>query len=178
VANIPTSAGTTGPTALPTGSRYAYLDRLQDKMEERLAHKVPAAGRFCGFCFGRLRPDDQVCPFCEHSLDRVGTTREIPQEVLRAYKAKQRTEATWVYGMGFVGLIIASFLFVVMVLWGPGPIGHPAVAFTMLIGGGYVLARFFGEVVGGTIGFPKAIRRRDALWDEWLKTHPDPVSRG
>ncbi len=174
MADAPTSAGRPGPQPLPTGSPYPYLDRLQDKMEERLAHKVPAGGRFCGFCFGRVRQEDATCPFCDGALDRTGIVTEIPQDVLRAYKAKQRTEASWVYGMGFVGLIIASFLFVVMVLWGPGPIGHPAIAFTVLIGGGYLMARFFGEVVGGVIGFPKGIRKRDELWTEWLKTHPDP----
>lgn len=143
-------------------------------MDERLAHKVPAGGRFCGFCFGRVRPEDQACGFCERPLAKTGIVNEIPQEVLRAYKAKQRTEATWVYGMGFFGLIFASFLFVVMVLWGPGPIGHPAIAFTVLIGGGYVMARFIGEVIGGAIGFPRGIRKRDEMWAEWLKSHPDP----
>ena len=156
------------PQPLPSGTAYPYLDRLQEKMEERLAHKVPAGGRFCGFCFGRLRPVDQDCPFCERPLAESGIAAEIPQDVLRVYKAKQRTEATWVYGMGFVGLIIASFLFVVMVLWGPGPLGHPAVGFAVLIGGGYLLARFFGEVVGGAIGYGKAIRKRDELWASWL----------
>lgn len=161
---------------MATGSVYPYLDRLQDKMEERLAHKVPAGGRFCGFCFGRLRPEDATCAFCERPLSQTGVSGEIPQEVLRAYKAKQRTEATWVYGMGFVGLILASFLFVVMVLWGPGPIGHPAIAFAVLIGGGYLMARWFGEVVGAVIGIPKGIRKRDELWTEWLKAHPDPTA--
>lgn len=143
---------------------YPYLDLLQDKMEERLAHKVPAAGRFCGYCYGRQRPEDTVCAFCGRPLAESGTVKEIPQDVLRAYKAKQRTEASWVYGMGFVGLIVASILFVVMVLWGPGPLGHPAIAFGVLIGGGYLMARYTGEVIGGRIGYPKAIRRRNEMW--------------
>lgn len=149
---------------MPDSAAYPYLDTLQDKMEERLAHKVPAAGRFCGFCYGRQRPEDTVCAFCSRLLAESGTVTEIPQAALRAYKAKQRTEASWVYGMGFVGLIIASILFVVMVLWGPGPLGHPAVAFAVLIGGGYLMARYTGEVIGGRIGYGKAIRKRDELW--------------
>jgi hypothetical protein len=45
-------------------------------------------------------------------------------------------------------------------------------ALTTLIGGGYLLARFFGEIVGGSVGFGKAIRKRDALWAEWLRSRP------
>ena len=45
-------------------SPYPYLDLLQDKMEERLARRVPASGRFCGFCYGRLRQEEAGCPFC------------------------------------------------------------------------------------------------------------------
>ena len=44
-------------------SPYPYLDRLQEKMEERLARKVPVAGRFCGFCYARLRGSDAACAY-------------------------------------------------------------------------------------------------------------------
>ena len=107
-------------------------------------------------------------------LAESGAVTEIPQAALRAYKAKQRTEASWVYGMGFVGLIIASILFVVMVLWGPGPLGPPAVAFAVLIGGGYLMARYTGEVIGGRIGYGKAIRKRDELWAAHLADRTKP----
>lgn len=149
-------------------SPYPYLDRLQEKMEERLAHRVPAAGRFCGFCYGRLRESDTDCPFCAASIAEAGTAPEIPQDVLRTYRAKQKTESGWVYGGAFLGLIIASIAFVAMVTWGPGPLGHPAAAFAMLIGGGYVLAQLFGPLIGGQIGYRRGARKRDALWAQHL----------
>ena len=52
---------------------YPYLDQLQEKMEERLARKVPIKGRFCGFCYARLRESDTVCPFCASAI--VGQCR-------------------------------------------------------------------------------------------------------
>lgn len=150
-------------------SPYPYLDRLQDKMEERLARKVPAAGRFCGFCFARLRETDVTCPYCSSDIAQRGTVKEIPQDVLRLYKAKHDTEARWVYGLGFVGLIIAAVLFMVLEMWGPGPLGHPAAGFAVLLLGGYVLAQFFGTLIGGQIGYRHGAKKRDALWAAWLE---------
>lgn len=147
---------------------YPYLDKLQEKMEERLAKRVPAAGRFCGYCYARLQEGDTVCPFCERAVAESGTVNEIPQEVLRAYKKRRDTESRWVYGMGFVGLILAAALFVYLELWGPGILGHPAVGFAALLLGGYVLAQFFGTFIGAQYGYSRGTRARDAMWAEWL----------
>jgi hypothetical protein len=144
------------------------LDNLQPRMEERIARRVPVEGRFCGFCYARLRDTDTVCPLCRRDPSEEGTVDAIPQEVLRAYRAKSRTEATWVYSLGFVGLIVASVLFVVLVVWGPGPLGHPGVGFTVLIGGGYLLARLTGEWIGGPIGHGRGRGKRDRLWREFV----------
>jgi hypothetical protein len=78
-------------------SPYPYMDKLQEKMEERLAHRVPAAGRFCGFCYARIRSEETRCPFCESSTSARPAVNEIPQDVLLAYKAKASTEARWVF---------------------------------------------------------------------------------
>ncbi len=156
-------------------SPYPYLDKLQDKMEERLARRVPVKGRFCGFCYGRLRDTDVQCGFCGANLDAVGTVNEIPQPVLRLYKRKQQTEARWVYGLGFVGLIIASVLFIVMAIWGPNIPARIGVAFLILIGGGYVLAQVFGTFIGGEIGYRRSARRRDQEWASYMaKREADP----
>lgn len=154
-----------------------FLNLLQEKMDERLERRVPVGGLFCSHCYGRLRETDTNCPFCGRDIRTVGTADEIPQEVLRAYRAKSRTEATWVYGFGFLGLIIACILFVVLVIWGPGLLGHPGVAFTVLIGGGYVLARAFGEILGGHLGVPRGIRKRNRMWAEFQASRavPEPL---
>ena len=150
-------------------SPYPYLDRLQEKMEERLEHKVPAGGRFCGYCYARLRADDVQCAICDRGTgSEWAPVAEVPQEVLRAYLAKQKTEARWVYGGAFVGLIIASVLFVVMVTSGPGLLGHPALAFAVLIGGGYLLAQLTGPLIGGQFGYRRGARKRDEMWARWL----------
>jgi hypothetical protein len=149
-------------------SPYPYLDKLQDKMEERLARLVPAAGRYCGFCYGRLRETDATCAFCGAATSERGTVNEIPQDVLKLYKTKQKTEALWVHSGAFFGLIIASVLFVWLELRGPGILGHPATGFAVLIGGGYVLAQVFGTFIGAQFGYSKGARKRDRLWTEFL----------
>ena len=148
---------------------FPYMDRLQEKMEERLARKVPERGRFCGFCYARLRETEAVCAFCERPVVESSTVSEIPQEVLKAYKARQRTEAVWVYMSAFVGLIFASGLFIVLVLYGPGVLGHPALAFIVLIGGGYVLAQVTGPLLGGQVGYRRGTRKRDQIWAAFLR---------
>jgi len=150
-------------------SPFPYLDRLQEKMEERLERRVPAAGRFCGFCYARLRETDEVCPFCATPTDGLPTVAEIPQDVLRLYLAKQKTEARWVHSGAFLGLLIAMALFLYLVVWGPGILGHPALAFAVLIGGGYALAQLFGTLIGAQIGYRKGARKRDAMWAAYLE---------
>ena len=154
-------------------SPYPYLDQLQEKMEERLAHRVPAAGRFCGFCYARLRADDSACSFCHTPVAARPTVSEIPQDVLKAYKAKASTEARWVHTGAFTGLILASFIFLWMVVWGPGILGNPALAFLELLIGGYFLAQLFGPLLFAQIGYRRGARKRDALWAQHLATR-DP----
>ena len=145
-------------------SPYPYLDKLQEKMEERLARLVPAAGLYCGFCYARLRETDTACAFCGTATSARGAVNEIPQDVLKLYKTKQKTEALWVHSGAFFGLIIASVLFVWLELWGPGILGHPATGFAVLIGGGYVLAQVFGTFIGAQFGYRKGARKRDEMW--------------
>ncbi|MCC7366119.1 MAG: hypothetical protein IT303_17270 [Dehalococcoidia bacterium] len=149
-------------------SPYPYVERLQEKMDERLAKKVPVKGRFCGFCYGRIRAEAETCPYCAHAIASAGTVDEVPQEVLRAYLVKQKTEARWVHLGAFSGLIVAMFLFLYLVVWGPGLLGHPAVGFAVLIGGGYVLAQLFGPLLAGQVGYRKGARKRDELWAAYL----------
>jgi hypothetical protein len=149
-------------------SPYPYLDRLQEKMEERLARKVPVKGRFCAHCYARLRAEHETCPFCEHTVAESGTVEEIPQDVLMAYKARASIEARWVHLGAFFGLIVAAAIFLWQVIWAPGLLGHPAFAFSVLILGGYLLAQLFGPILGAQIGYRKGSRKRDQLWAEHL----------
>jgi hypothetical protein len=159
-------------------SPYPYLDRLQEKMEERLAHRVPVTGRFCGFCYARLRAEDPACPFCETRTDERPTVTEIPDEVLWLYRVKQKTEARWVHGGAFFGLTLAASLFIWMVIWGPGILGHPALGFGVLLLGGYVLAQLFGTFMGAQIGYRKGARRRDEGWAAYLARRDGVKSPG
>jgi hypothetical protein len=162
-------------------SPYPYLDRLQEKMEERLEHRVPVKGRFCGFCYGRLRDTDSVCGFCGTPTSERGTVDEIPPEVLRAFQARQKTEARWVHSGAFLGLLVASTLFVVIAVWGRGiPLWGP-LAFLVLIGGGIVLAQLFGPLICGQIGYRSGTRKRDEAWARFLEERdgtPPPGANG
>lgn len=155
-------------------SPYPYVEKLQEKMEERIARKVPVKGRFCGFCYARLRQDDTVCPFCGHEVAAVGTVDEVPQDVLRAYYAKQRIEARWVHMGAFFGLLVAMALFLWMVVAGPGILGHPALAFAVLLGGGYLLAQLFGPILAAQVGYRRGARTRDRMWAEHLARRDGP----
>ncbi len=150
-------------------SPYPYLEKLQPRMDERLDRQVPRGGTYCAFCFGRLKKEATTCGFCDADISETGTTTEIPQEVLRAYLAKKKTEERWVHAGAFFGLTIASVLFILLIGWAPGFLGHPGVALAVLIGGGYVLAQLFGSIIGAQIGYRRGSRKRDALWERYLE---------
>lgn len=149
-------------------SSYPYAERLQEKMDEVLDRRVPATGRFCGFCYGRLTAGAVQCAFCGTPLADRDPVDAIPREVLLAYKAKKSTEARWVHSGAMFGLLLAAALFVSLVVWGPGPLGHPGVAFVALIGGGYVLAQLFGTVLAAQVGYRSGSRKRDRAWAKFL----------
>jgi hypothetical protein len=148
---------------------YPYLEKLQEKMEERLDRKVPVKGRFCGFCYGRLREAEGVCGYCGTAVSERPPVAEVPQQVLRAYLARKKTEARWVHMGAFTGLILAAVLFLVLVVWGPGWLGHPALAFVVLLFGGYGLAQLFGPLLAGQVGYRKGSKARDEAWRRFLE---------
>jgi hypothetical protein len=159
-------------------SPYPYLEKLQPRMDERLNRQIPRGGQYCGFCYGRLRKDATRCGFCGGELAETGIADEIPQEVLRAYLAKKKTEERWVHMGAFFGLIVASFLFLYLVAWGPGFLGHPGVALAVLIGGGYLLAQLFGPLIGAQVGYRRGSRKRDAMWARWLESEERRAGNG
>ena len=57
---------------------------------------------------------------------------------------------------------------IVLVLWGPGLLGHPAIAFAVLILGGYLLAQLFGPLIFAQVGYRSGARKRDRLWARYL----------
>lgn len=146
---------------------FPYVESLQEKMDELIDEKVPRSGSFCGFCYGRLTSDG-VCSFCGTSTTEQEPVDRVPREVLLIYKAKKSTEARWVHSGAMVGLLTAAGLFVALVVWGPGILGHPGVAFAVLIGGGYLLAQLFGALIAAQIGYRSGARKRDAAWEQYL----------
>lgn len=159
-------------------SPFPYVERLQPKMDEILDRRVPLTGRFCGFCYGRLAPAADRCSFCDAAVSEHPPVDTIPREVLLAYRAKKATEARWVHSGAMFGLLVAATLFLVLVIWGPGLLGHPGVAFVVLIGGGYVFAQLFGGIIAAQIGYRRGSRKRDALWARFLETREPPAGGG
>lgn len=149
-------------------SPYPYAERLQEKMDEIIDRRVPMTGRFCGFCYGRLPAGAESCAFCDTPIAGREPVDTIPREVLLAYKAKKSTEARWVHSGAMFGLLLAAALFIVLVVWGPGLLGHPGVAFIALIGGGYLFAQLFGAVLAAQVGYRRGSRKRDRAWARFL----------
>ena len=161
--------------APPAGyvSPYPYAPRLQERMDELIDRRTPNSGVFCGFCFARLAEGAERCPYCATETAARATVGAVPVEVLRIYRAKKRTEAAWVYAGAMLGLLLAAAAFVALVVWASGPLGHPGVAFLVLIGGGYLLAQLFGPLIGAQIGYRRGSRARDRLWAAFLAARGD-----
>ena len=149
-------------------SPFPYVEKLQSKMDEILSRQVPNNGSFCSFCFGRINVNENHCQFCGIT-DLSNQVSAVPKEILTIYQAKRRTESIWVYTGALLGLMLAAGLFLILVLWGPGFLGHPGFAFLVLIGGGYLLAQLCGPLICGQMGYRKGAAKRDALWTTYLE---------
>ena len=70
----------------------------------------------------------------------------------------------------FLGLLVCSAIFLWLVIWAPGFLGHPALGLGFLVLASYPLAVFFGPWLFGQVGYRKGARKRDRLWADHLRT--------
>jgi hypothetical protein len=134
---------------------------------------VPNRGRFCGNCYTPMARETQRCHHCneEPSSDR-GTVEQVPEPVIEMLRAVHKTEKNWVNGFAYLGLVIAVFAGLGIVLGIPylreRLLAATIVYAIILLIGSRGLAGLLGGYYGDRIGFERARRRLIEDWSEWV----------
>ncbi len=153
--------------AMRTTPWPAYLDELQEQMEELYQARQPNSGHFCGCCYARRRGESVACHVCGGRFADVGEAGHVPYAVLELYWGKRRREGLVVNTLAFTGLFLSVVLSGLLVYLLPGWWRLSAVA--MLLVGSYYLANILGGWVGGAIGYGWGARVRARRWEEFVE---------
>ena len=151
-----------------------FSERLEEHIVALTRGEVPNRGRFCGNCYTPMSQEIQRCRHCdqEPSTDRA-TVEQVPEPVIGMLRAVHKTEKNWVNGFAYLGLIIAVFAGLGIVLGIPY-LRERLLAATIVYGiilliGSRGLAGFLGGYYGDRIGFERARSRLLEDWDEWTE---------
>lgn len=164
-----------GPVSPPepsTQSAVAFLDVLQQLMEEIALGARQNHGRFCGNCYAELgeavrrkpsRLPAAQCEICGAWTDDVQPADHVPDEVLSIYLAKRKREGLFVNLFAFSGIFLSIVLSAASWLWLPDNWWR-VLPFAILVFGSYYLARLIGYDVGVPLGSRSGRRLRDRRW--------------
>jgi hypothetical protein len=158
---------------IPDDGCPLFSERLEEHIVALTRGEVPNRGRFCGNCYTPLSQEIQRCRHCneEPSSDRA-TVEQVPDPVIEMLRAVHKTEKNWVNGFAYLGLVIAVFAGLGIVLGIPY-LRERLLAATIVYGiilliGSRGLAGLLGGYYGDRIGYERARRRLLEDWSEWV----------
>ena len=156
-----------------------FSERLEEHIVGITRGELPNRGRFCGNCYTPMSPDTARCPHCGMLTDARSPVETVPDEVILMLRRQRKTESTWVTSFAYLGLIIAVFAGLAVVLGIPY-LRERLLAATIVYGiillvGGRMLAGTLGGHFGDRIGYERARNALRAEWTNWVEQR-DPAS--
>jgi hypothetical protein len=159
---------------IPEDGCPLFSERLEEHLVALTRGEVPNRGRFCGNCYTPMAQERQRCRHCdaEPSSD-YATVEQVPEPVIEMLRAVHKTEKNWVNGFAYLGLVIAVFAGLGIVLGIPylreRLLAATIVYAIILLIGSRGLAGFLGGYYGDRIGYERARRRLLEDWSEWAE---------
>ena len=155
-----------------------FSDRLEEHIVGVTRGELPNHGRFCGNCYTPMASDTARCPHCGTLTDTRPPVDSIPDEVMMMLRRQRKTESTWVTSFAYLGLIIAVFAGLAVVLGIPY-LRERLLAATIVYGiillvGGRMLAGTLGGHLGDRIGYERARTALRAEWAAWVAERDRP----
>ena len=151
-----------------------FSERLEEHLVGFTRGELPNRGRFCGNCYHPLAGDTEVCPHCDDDTGSRAPVDRVPEEIIEALRRQRSTEARWVNGFAYLGLLIAVVGGISLVLAIPffkDNLIWATIAYGLiLLIGGRGLAGVLGGYFGDRIGYERARRATVAAWEEWGAT--------
>ena len=149
------------------------LEELQDRMVKIARGGSPRFGRFCGYCYARLKQEDTACRVCHRGTVQPAPVEEVPDDVLRVYMAFHRKMQLWVNVFAFVGIFIAIVLAGLVLVFLPA--AFKLLAVPVMLGGAWYFANLLGGGVGGHLGMKSGRAARARRWRAWRERQTVPT---
>lgn len=151
-----------------------FSEALEEHLVAVSRGEAPNRGRFCGNCYTPIGRDTRACPHCQEDTQTGHRPVDaVPDEVMEALRVQRKTEARWVNGLAYIGLLIAVVGGIALVLVVPffrdRLIYATIVYAVILLIGGRGLAAVLGGYYGDRIGFERARAKTRATWDGLLE---------
>ena len=148
---------------------------LDEMIAEIRAGNAPNIGRFCGYCSAPLG-DLESCGVCGETTDRTPAVDKIDRELAQIYQAKRKREGLYVHLAAWSGILLATALSILMILFLPGWTKVFAVIFLVL--GGYFAGVFFGNVLIQGIAYRAGLKMFAKRWTQWRASSNSARSAG
>ena len=141
-----------------------FSAELDEMIAEIRAGNAPNIGRFCGYCSAPLGQEDS-CGVCGETTDRTPAVDKIDRDLAQIYHAKRKREGLYVHLAAWTGILLATGLSILMILFLPGWTKVFAIVFLVL--GGYFAGVFFGNVLIQGFAYRAGLKMFARRWTEW-----------
>lgn len=141
-----------------------FSAELDEMIAEIRAGNAPNIGRFCGYCSAPLGQEDS-CGVCGETTDLTPAVDKIDRDLAQIYHAKRKREGLYVHLAAWTGILLATGLSILMILFLPGWTKVFAIVFLVL--GGYFAGVFFGNVLIQGFAYRAGLKMFARRWTEW-----------
>ncbi len=141
-----------------------FSSELDELIAEIRAGNAPNIGRFCGYCSAPLGQLDS-CAVCGETTDRTPSVDKIDRDLAQMYHAKRKREGLYVHLAAWTGILLATGLAILMILFLPGL--TKIFAIIVLVLGGYFAGVFFGNVLIQGFAYRAGLRMFAHSWTVW-----------
>ena len=151
--------------------RRVFSERLESFLDDLKEGETPNAGRFCGFCFNPIPPDQTACDHCGRSLTATTPVTSVPDPIIEMHRRKQKRESLVVNSFAYLGLAIGLALFLLVVainFYYVDQLWLLIASVLVLLVGGRMLAGLIGGYIGDELGYRYANRKLADEWDAFL----------
>ena len=144
-----------------------FSPELDALIHEIRAGEAPNIGRFCGYCSAPLG-QAAGCEVCGESTSRTEPLDKIDRELAQIYVAKRKREALFVHIGAWTGILLATALSILLIVFLPG--WTKVFAIMTLVLGGYFAGVFFGNVLAQTPAYRSGLKLFAQRWSEYAAT--------